>query len=216
LFFAQEGLERRLQICRQYVQELVARDKNHPSVIMWSLANEPHSRLPEAKPFFRNLYDLCKSLDPTRPVTVVSHVGVSEESFEFLDLMCLNRYYGWYSESGQLDLGVSRLAEEIDAMHEKFRKPLIMTEFGADGIPGYHAQPPEMFSEEYQVEFLTRYLELFKTRPFVVGEHIWNLCDFKTGQAVQRMGGMNLKGVLTRDRRPKFAAHRLRQLWQAD
>ena len=216
LFFAQEGLERRLQICRQYVQELVARDKNHPSVIMWSLANEPHSRLLEAKPFFRNLYDLCKSLDPMRPVTVVSHVGVSEESFEFLDLMCLNRYYGWYSESGQLDLGVSRLAEEIDAMHEKFRKPLIMTEFGADSIPGYHAQPPEMFSEEYQVEFLTRYLELFKTRPFVVGEHIWNLCDFKTGQAVQRMGGMNLKGVLTRDRRPKFAAHRLRQLWQAD
>ena len=28
-------------------------------------------------------------------------------------------------------------------------------------------------------------------------------CDFKTGQAIRRMGGMNLKGVLTRDRRPK-------------
>jgi beta-glucuronidase len=214
LFFAQEGLERRLQMCRQYVQELVARDKNHPSVIMWSLANEPHSCLPEAKPFFRNLYDLCKSLDPARPVTVVSHVGVCEESFEFLDLMCLNRYYGWYTESGQLDLGAPRLAEEIDAMHEKFRKPLIMTEFGADTLAGYHAQPPEMFSEEYQAEMLTRYLELFKTRPFVVGEHIWNLCDFKTGQAVHRMGGMNLKGVLTRDRRPKLAAHRLRELWR--
>jgi beta-glucuronidase len=215
LFFAQEGLERRLLVCRQYVQELVARDKNHPSVILWSLANEPHSRLPEAKRFFRNLYDLCKSLDPTRPVTVVSHVGVDEESFEFLDLLCLNRYYGWYTESGQLDLGVPRLAEEIDAMHGKFHKPLIMTEFGADTIAGYHAQPPEMFSEEYQAEMLTRYLEMFKTRPFVVGEHVWNLCDFKTGQAVHRVAGMNLKGVFTRDRRPKLAAHRLRQLWEA-
>jgi len=29
------------------------------------------------------------------------------------------------------------------------------------------------------------------------------------------MGGMNLKGVFTRDRRPKLAAHRLRELWNA-
>jgi beta-galactosidase/beta-glucuronidase len=133
-----------------------------------------------------------------------------------LCLMCLNRYYGWYTESGQLELGVSRLAEEIDAMYAAFHKPLIMTEFGADTIAGHHAQPPEMFSEEYQVELLTRYLDLFKTRPFIVGEHVWNLCDFKTSQAVHRMGGLNLKGVLTRDRRPKLAAHRLRQRWQAD
>jgi beta-glucuronidase len=54
---------------------------------------------------------------------------------------------------------------------------------------------------------------LFQTRKFVVGEHIWNLCDFKTGQAVHRMGGMNLKGLFTRDRRPKLAAHRVRELW---
>ena len=111
---------------------------------------------------------------------------------------------------------MSRLAEEIDAMYAAFHKPLIMTEFGADTIAGHHAEPPEMFSEEYQVELLTRYLDLFKTRPFIVGEHIWNLCDFKTSQAVHRMGGLNLKGVLTRDRRPKLAAHRLRQRWQAD
>src|SRR5690606_21552764 len=66
LFFAEEGLDRRLALCRQYTQELIARDKNHPSVIMWSLANEPHSRRPAAKPFFRELYDLARELDPTR------------------------------------------------------------------------------------------------------------------------------------------------------
>jgi beta-galactosidase/beta-glucuronidase len=48
----------------------------------------------------------------------------------------------------------------------------------------------------------------------VIGEHVWNMCDFKTGQDVRRMGGMNHKGVFTRDRRPKLAAHRLRELWR--
>ena len=47
-----------------------------------------------------------------------------------------------------------------------------------------------------------------------MGQHVWNLCDFKTSQGVVRMGGMNFKGVFTRDRRPKLAAHRLRELWR--
>ncbi len=214
LYFREDGLERRLQLCQQYTRDLVARDKNHPSVIMWSLANEPQSDHPAAKPFFRVLYELAKSLDPTRPTTLVSHKGILEESFEFCDLLCLNRYYGWYTEPGQLQVGCSRLSEELDALYEKFHKPLIMTEFGADALAGWHAQPPEMFSEEFQAEMITDYLEVLRRKPFVVGEHIWNLCDFKTGQAVRRVGGMNLKGVFTRDRRPKLAAHRLRELWK--
>ena len=216
LFFREEGLERRLQLCRQYTQELIARDKNHPSVIMWSLANEPHSRRPAAKAFFRELCDLAKSLDPTRPVTVVSMVGIDEEAFEFCDVVCLNRYYGWYTESAQLELAYPKLAAELDALHDKYPKPLILTEFGADTFPGWHAQPPEMFSEEYQAEMLAGYIEVMKDKPFVVGHHIWNMCDFKTSQAVHRMTGMNYKGVFTRDRRPKLAAHRLRELWRGE
>ena len=213
LFFREEGLERRLALCRQYTQEMIARDKNHPSVIMWSLANEPHSTRPAAKPFFRELYDLAKSLDPTRPVTVVSMIGVLEGAFEFCDVVCLNRYLGWYSQSGQLEEGCVLLSAELDALYAQYHKPVVLTEFGADTLPGWHAQPPEMFSEEYQAEMLARYLEVLKGKPFVVGQHVWNLCDFKTGQAVHRMGGVNWKGVFTRDRRPKLAAHALRELW---
>jgi beta-glucuronidase len=73
-----------------------------------------------------------------------------------------------------------------------------------------------MFSEEYQVEFLTRYIQVLDSLPFVVGQHPWNMCDFKTSQEVRRMGGLNHKGVFTRDRRPKMAAHRLRELWRRD
>ena len=88
-----------------------------------------------------------------------------------------------------------------------------MAEFGADDIPGHHAQPPEMFSEEYQAELLVRYIELLHQKPYMIGEHIWNLCDFKTSQGVTRAGALNYKGVFTRDRRPKLAAHRIRALW---
>ena len=72
----------------------------------------------------------------------------------------------------------------------------------------------EMFSEEYQAALLERTIEVLRSKRFVVGEHVWNLCDFKTSQEVKRSGGMNLKGVFTRDRRPKMAAYALRRLWK--
>jgi beta-glucuronidase len=213
LYFSEAGLEKRRALCQQYVQEMVARDKNHPSVIMWSLANEPHSESPHARTFFEQLYHETKTLDPTRPVTLVSFLGTGEQAFAFCDVVCLNRYLGWYSQGGNLDEALALLSTELDELHHKFAKPVLLTEFGADAIPGHHAQPPEMFSEEYQAELLVRSIELLRQKPYVVGEHIWNLCDFKTAQGITRAGGLNYKGVFTRDRRPKLAAHRIRSLW---
>jgi beta-glucuronidase len=215
LYFREDGLERRRQLCLQYVRELIARDKNHPSVIMWSVANEPHSKPPHAKPFFRQLYDEAHALDATRPVTLASTVGEAEEAFEFLDVLCLNRYNGWYTQSGDIAEGMRLLSDDLDAIHQKYAKPLILSEFGADAISGWHAQPPEMFSEEYQAEIITRTIELLRQKPYVIGEHVWNMCDFKTSQGVGRAGALNHKGVFTRDRRPKLAAHRLREIWGA-
>jgi beta-glucuronidase len=71
-----------------------------------------------------------------------------------------------------------------------------------------------MFSEEYQVEFLEKYINISKEKQFIVGQHVWNLCDFKTSQGVMRMNGMNYKGVFTRDRRPKMGAHFLHRIWK--
>ena len=214
LFFQEEGRARRLELCRSFVRELIDRDKNHPSVIAWSLANEPHSNRPGAREFFLDLYGTAKALDSSRPVTLVSYAGVKEESFEFCDIVCLNRYAGWYTESGRIDEGCAKLSRELDDLHAAFQKPIIMTEFGADTIPGCHAIEPEIFSEEYQAALLERTIEVLRSKRFVVGEHVWNLCDFKTSQEVKRFGGMNLKGVFTRDRRPKMAAYALKRLWK--
>ena len=215
LYFREDGLDRRSQLCLQYVRELVARDKNHPSVILWSVANEPHSKPPHAKPFFRQLYDEAHTLDSTRPVTLASTVGLDEEAFEFCDVLCLNRYNGWYTQTGNISAGLLQLSADLDAIHQKYPGPLILSEFGADAIAGAHAHPPEMFSEEYQAEIITRTIQLLREKPYVIGEHVWNMCDFKTSQGVTRAGALNHKGVFTRDRRPKLAAHRLRELWGA-
>ena len=63
------------------------------------------------------------------------------------------------------------------------------------------------------MEFLRRYLDVAAQRPFVAGMHVWAFADFKTGQNVSRAAAMNFKGVFTRDRRPKMAAHFLRERW---
>ena len=214
LYFRPDGLEKRASLCRQYVRELIARDKNHPSVILWSLANEPHSTSPEARLFFEPLFAEARRLDPTRPVTLVSFLGAAEDSFEFSEVVCLNRYLGWYDRGGRLDEAIPRLSAELDELHDRFHKPILLSEFGADALPGHHAQPPEMFSEEYQAEMIARTIEVLRQKSYVVGEHVWNLCDFKTAQGITRAGALNYKGVFTRDRRPKLAAHRLQQIWK--
>jgi beta-glucuronidase len=213
LFFEAHGLERRLALCRKMTRELVQRDKVHPSVIAWSLANEPHSRRPEARAFFAELVALARELDPTRLVTLVSYVGHDETSFELCDFLCVNRYNGWYTESGRIADGMKLLSADLDRIHARYQKPLVLSEFGADAVAGMHAEPAEMFTEEYQAEMIASIIAVLREKPYVVGEHVWNLCDFKTGQAIHRVGGINHKGVFTRDRRPKQAARVLRELW---
>jgi len=230
LFFedGEANIQIRLDQSQQYLRDLVARDKNHPSVIMWSVANEPvplamvrrftgigdtEDNDSAGTAFLESLIDLAHELDPTRPATLAGMMASPVEWLDLCDVACINRYWGWYTQAGQLDLGAQMLAQELDSLHETLRKPIVITEFGTDTIAGMHSDPPEMWTEEYQVEFLRRYLDVAAERPFVAGLHVWNMADFKTGQSSRRAGGMNLKGVFTRDRRPKMAAHLLRQRW---
>ncbi len=213
MYFHPDGLEARKSRLQSMVSELVARDKNHPSVIMWSLANEPMNQRAESGEFFEALCEQARQLDPTRPLTFASFVGDGDPAFEHCDVVSINRYNGWYTEVGQVERGVAVLEKELDAIHKRHGKPLIMTEFGADAVAGMHYDPPVMFSEEYQALMIEAYLDLMATKPYIVGAHVWNLCDFATSQAITRVGAMNLKGVFTRDRQPKLAAHRLRARW---
>ncbi|MCC6640558.1 MAG: beta-glucuronidase [Deltaproteobacteria bacterium] len=227
LNFADSGelVARRLDQCQRALDELIARDKNHPSVILWCVANEPMAggspgvggapptAVEEGSRFFRVLYDQVRARDATRPVTLAGVMGGPVEWLSIFDVVSINRYYGWYVLGGRLDAAQAALAQELDSLHQKLGKPILISEFGTDTVAGSHSQPPEMWTEEYQVEFLRRYLDAAESRPFVAGVHVWNFADFKTGQGILRAAGLNQKGVFTRDRRPKMAAHFLRSRW---
>lgn len=199
----------------QTFRELYARDKNHPSVIMWSLANEAGTYEEGARAYFEPIISAARQLDSTRPMTI-AHCPAMDECHvaDLVDVLCLNRYYAWYFDPGHLELIGAQLERNLRDWHRRYRKPIIVAEYGADTIAGLHSTPPLMFSEEFQAEFLERYHEVFDLLDFVVGEHVWNFADFGTKEGVSRVMG-NRKGIFTRQRQPKMAAHVLRKRWNS-
>ena len=59
------------------------------------------------------------------------------------------------------------------------------------------------------------FASLVEKHEWMVGVHVWNLTDFRSTQMHIRAGGLNMKGLFTRDRQPKMAAHHIRKLWAA-
>ncbi len=203
---------------RRAIEELVKRDKNHPCVIMWSVANEPASQADGALEYFAPMFDLFRTLDPQkRPVTLVTYDGATAETCkipELCDVICINRYYGWYQEEYSLDLAAESLRKTFTSYRERCPdKPIMLTEYGADTIAGMHDINAGLFSEEYQVEFLKTYSKVLDEFDFVAGEHVWNFADFATAANIKRVQG-NKKGAFTREREPKMAAWYLRDRWK--
>lgn len=199
------------------IRELIARDKNHPSVVMWSIANEPDAREAASRDYFQPLADAARQLDPSRPICCVNITKSSlqeDQISDLFDVLCLNRYYGWYENPADLVAAEETLETELTAWHDKHRKPIIITEYGTDTLAGLHSVYRDMWSEEYQCAFLDMYHAVFDRLPFVVGEQVWNFADFATSQGIVRVGG-NKKGVFTRDRKPKAAAFLLKKRWTA-
>jgi beta-glucuronidase len=197
------------------IDELIARDKNHPSVVLWSLANEPESHTDQARAYFEPLFAAARAADPSRPVGFVNMMLAQPDACKVSDLadvIMINRYYGWYVEPGDLATAEAGLESELRSWVDRHAKPIIVTEYGADAMPGLHTLDGVAWSEEYQVALLDTYHRVFDRVDAVVGEHVWNFADFATNPSFMRVDG-NKKGVFTRDRRPKAAARRLRQRW---
>lgn len=200
----------------EVIRELIRRDQNHPCVVMWSLANEPDTavRAQSASEYFQSLYELAHRCDPQdRPVTVVVCNNNYTEDLvaPSMDVICMNRYYGWYIFPGNLDAAKQALTHEMEYW-KTMNKPVVITEYGADTVPGLHDASANMFTEEYQAAYYDASNQILDQYEFVRGEHPWNFADFATIQGVMRVDG-NKKGLLTRDRRPKLAAHYFRKRW---
>ncbi|MFT7797092.1 beta-glucuronidase [Arapaima gigas] len=194
------------------MEELVRRDKNHPSVVMWSVANEPAAEMPPAGPYFKTLISHTKALDPYRPVTFVSNSNFNRDlGAPYVDVICVNSYFSWYHDPGHVEVIPIQLKTQFENWYNKYQKPIIQSEYGADVVSGLHTDPPMMFTEEYQMVVLQQYHSVFdqKRKEYVIGELIWNFADFMTAQTKTRVVG-NKKGIFSRQRQPKAGAFLLR------
>jgi beta-glucuronidase len=195
------------------VRDMITRDLNHACILMWSLGNETATHEDVAVGHFIAATRLARTLDPSRPLTIVecnyprhSRIG------DLVDVIAVNRYYGWYIDCGDLASIPEKIRAELYEWRRRWRKPVLLSEYGADTIAGLHMLPATMFSEEFQVEYLKAFNNALDMHPFIIGEHVWVFADFATKQGITRIDG-NRKGVFTRQRQPKAAAFYLRRRW---
>lgn len=103
-FFAAKTVPQLKQVHEQEIKEMIARDQRHPSVIAWSLFNEPESTTPESYDYFKDIFTYARKLDPQqRPYTGTLVMGSGpkvDQLHSLCDIICLNRYYGWYLAGG--------------------------------------------------------------------------------------------------------------------
>lgn len=218
-FFEKETTPLLLKAHKKAIEELIARDKNHPCVIAWSLLNEPETTNEAAVPYFKEVFDWAHELDvQKRPRTfalIMNSVPGECKCYAFSDIIALNRYYGWYVKGGyEISEAEMMFRKEMDAWKElRLNKPFIFTEYGADTLGLEHKLPSVMWSQEYQEEYLDMTNEVFDSYDFIKGEQIWNFADFQTTEGILRVNG-NKKGIFTRQRQPKDAAYLLRKRWK--
>ena len=217
-YFEKETTPQLLQNHKDALTDMITRDKNHASVIAWSILNEPQCTSEGTEAYFKTLFDLAHEIDPQkRPRTyaiVMMSLPHNSKGQQFADFISLNRYYGWYVMGG---MGIvdaeAAFRKEMDGWAKVLNgRPMIFTEYGADTMPTEHKLPSVMWSQEYQNEYLDMNHNVFDSYDFVQGELVWNFADFQTSEGVMRVNG-NKKGIFTRQRQPKDAAFHFRARW---
>lgn len=217
-WFEKETTPQLLENHKAALIDMINRDKNHASVIAWSILNEPQCTSEGTEAYFKTLFDLAYEIDPQkRPRTyaiVMMSLPNNSKGQQFADFISLNRYYGWYVMGGMNIVDAeAAFRREMDgwsmALHGR---PMIFTEYGADTMPSEHKLPSVMWSQEYQNEYLDMNHAVFDSYDFVKGELVWNFADFQTTEGIMRVNG-NKKGIFTRQRQPKDAAFHFRARW---
>jgi beta-glucuronidase len=202
---------------RAQLGEEIARDANRASIILWSVGNE--TPVSEARTrFLRTLVADARAADPTRLLTAaLEHhaTGPTEQRIDDplgadLDVLGLNEYVGWYD-------GLPAKCDTLSWTAADDKKPIVVSEFGADAKAGLHGDALTRFSEEYQADLYRRQLAMLARVPAVRGMSPWILVDFRSPRrplpGVQ--DGWNRKGLVANDGRKKKAFGVLRDAYRA-
>jgi beta-glucuronidase len=164
---------------RNQLGEIITRDKNRASVILWSVANETPVSEPRNK-FLKGLIDYARSLDSTRLLTAANERRyenpttqlVDDPLGQYLDVLGCNEYVGWYD-------GLPAKADGL-TWKVNLNKPLIISEFGADALFGLHGDKSVRWTEEYQKDVYEHTLAMLRKIPSLRGMSPWILTDFRS------------------------------------
>jgi beta-glucuronidase len=183
--------------------ELILRDRNRASVIIWSVGNEnidTDSRLE----FMSRLALKAKALDGSRLVSaacLIKHdkLLIEDRLAEFLDVIGINEYYGWY------DPDFEKLPKILS--DSKPEKPVLICEFGADARLGQRGTVDELWTEDKQKYIYEKQVETFKKCPYIAGTTPWILYDFRCPRRLNRyQEGFNRKGLIDAQRKARKPA----------
>ena len=187
------------------LNEMIRRDRNKASVILWSVSNETPNN-PTRTKFLTNLANEARRLDPTRPITSAligparerQRDGAGRPLTNALDVVGQNEYIGWYEGK----------PEDADTMTWSFpQKPIIISEFGAEAKQGNHGGPTQRWTEEQQVNVYQHQFVMISKIPQVRGLTPWVLMDFRSpGRNIPKLqDGYNRKGLISEDGKKKQA-----------
>ncbi len=179
----QNGLEQ--------LREMIARDRNHPSVFAWGLCNEIGGQNPPAYEFARRMYEEAKRLDPRRVRTYASNslqTAPERDVSRLMDFVEWNEYYeSWFKGTPE------DMRRNLDAIHRAFPgKPIVISEYGYCACT---AERPE--GDSRRIEILEAHNRIFREAPYVAGLIFFCYNDYRThvgdkgtGVAKQRVHGV--------------------------
>ena len=196
------------------LNEMIRRDRNKASVILWSVSNETPNN-PTRTEFLTNLANEARKLDPTRPITsaiigpkIIDHkMNGNDPLTAALDVIGQNEYIGWYELTPQ----------DADLIQWSFpNKPVLMSEFGAEAKAGNHGSKDDRWTEEQQVNVFEHQFVMFSKIPQLRGLVPWVLADFRspTRNMPKLQDGYNRKGLISEDGKKKLAFYQFQKIYK--
>lgn len=203
-----------LNKAKQQLLEMIRRDRNRASIVIWSVGNETPVHEARTK-FMSELVFRAKSLDNTRLISAALEVHnvngtqtIDDPLGQYTDIVSVNEYLGWY---GGLPNNCRHAKWAV-----KYDKPLFFSETGAEALGGFHADSLTRWSEEYQEWYYREQIEMMKRMPDnYVGISPWILNDFRSPKRNNPLyqEGWNNKGLFDQKGNKKKAFYILKQYY---
>ena len=209
-----------LQFAVPFLEQMIRRDKNHPSVAIWSMCNESKTDNEIGIRVMRTLLRRARELDPTRLRTFIinNRDTAPHRAFEDADIVAFNVYVGGYQGKPANHIEeVRQLIARAAAEHIRKQlaawpgKPMIVAEYGTPGIAGMHGDVTN--TEEYQAALVEQVGRVIQSTPELAGGILWSWADYYHRPNYIKYAPFGPYGVLTVDRRPKRAYTTLLQLY---